>query len=140
MEGWATYVEMLSYQYAGIQEDLAELLMRNQSALLSLYASIDLGVHYDGWKMHEIYNFLKKYGFTDKKMIQRIYELVTEEPSHYLKYYVGYLEFLELKEYAKKIFGETYSDRAFHQAVLRIGPAPFAIVKEYLPDFYTPES
>ena len=65
---------------------------------------------------------------------------MTEEPSHYLKYYVGYLEFLELKEYAKKIFGETYSDRAFHQAVLRIGPAPFAIVKEYLPDFYTPES
>ena len=140
VEGWATYVEMLSYQYAGIQEDLAELLMRNQSALLSLYASIDLGVHYDGWKIHEIYNFLKKYGFTDKKMIQRIYELVTEEPSHYLKYYVGYLEFLELKEYAKKIFGETYSDRAFHQAVLRIGPAPFAIVKEYWPDFYTPES
>lgn len=51
VEGWATYVEMLSFQYAGLSKELSEMLMRNQSVLLSLYATIDMGIHYDGWKI-----------------------------------------------------------------------------------------
>ena len=137
VEGWATYVEMLSYQYAGLSDELAEMLMRNQSALLSLYASIDMGIHYDGWGIADTIIFLKEYGITDRTMIQDIYELIVEEPSHYLKYYIGYLEFLELKDYAKNIFADDYSDRDFHQAIIRIGPAPFSIVKKYLRRFYT---
>lgn len=118
-EGWATYVEMLSYRYAGLDETAAELLMRNQSALLSLYASIDMGIHYDGWLLTDTVSFLKEYGITDVNAAKRIYELIVEEPSHYLKYYIGYLEFLDLKEYAKTRFQKNYSDRAFHQAVIR---------------------
>lgn len=137
VEGWATYVEMLSYQYAGLSDELAETLMRNQSALLSLYASIDMGIHYEGWGIADTIIFLKEYGITDRTMIQDIYELIVEEPSHYLKYYIGYLEFLELKDYAKEIFADDYSDRDFHQAIIRIGPAPFSIVKRYLRRFYT---
>ncbi len=140
VEGWATYVEMLSYQYAGLDDDFAAMLMYNQSALLSLYATIDMGIHYDNWELADTTVFLNGYGINDANIIKNIYELIVEEPSHYLKYYIGYLEFLELKEYAKEEFGEAYSDRAFHQAVIRIGPAPFPILKKYLRDFYTPES
>lgn len=136
VEGWATYVEMLSYQYAGLSDALAEMLMRNQSALLSLYASIDMGIHYDGWKLADTIVFLKQYGITDRTVIQNMYELIVEEPSHYLKYYIGYLEFLELKDYAKELFADDYSDRDFHQAIIRIGPAPFSILKKYLKTFY----
>ena len=35
VEGWATYVEMMSYHYAGLREDAATLLALNQSALLA---------------------------------------------------------------------------------------------------------
>ncbi len=138
-EGWATYVEMLSYHYAGLDESLAEMLARNQSALLSLYATIDMGIHYDGWLLKDTASFLQGFGITDLGTTKRIYELIVAEPSHYLKYYIGYLEFLDLKEYAKTRFAEQYSDRAFHQAVIRMGPAPFPILKKYLPHFYTPE-
>jgi uncharacterized protein (DUF885 family) len=48
-EGWATYVEMCSYSYAGLDETLAEALSAHASATLSLYASIDIGVHAQGW-------------------------------------------------------------------------------------------
>lgn len=140
VEGWATYVEMLSYQYAGLEADAANMHMLNQSALLSLYATVDMGIHYDGWKLAETTSFLNDYGIRDKNTIQRIYELIVEEPAHYLKYYIGYLEFLELREYAKEIFGKSYSNRAFHQAVIRIGPAPFPLLKKYLRDYYTPEN
>lgn len=136
VEGWATYVEMLSYRYAGLSDELAEMLMRNQSALLSLYASVDMGIHYDGWELADAIVFLKKYGITDRTVVQNMYKLIVEEPSHYLKYYIGYLEFLELKDYAKEIFADDYTDRDFHQAVVRIGPAPFPILKKYIKIFY----
>ena len=136
VEGWATYVEMLSYQYAGLDENTAQMLMLNQSALLSLYASVDMGIHYDGWNFADTTIFLNSFGIKDTEVIRSIFELIVEEPSHYLKYYIGYLEFLELKNYAKTEFGSDYSNRNFHQAIIQIGPAPFEIIKEYLKDFY----
>jgi len=54
-----------------------------------------------------------------------------------LKHYIGYIEFLELKEYAKDLFGSEYSDKQFHQAVLDIGPAPFSLLEKYLPKYYS---
>ena len=65
-----------------------------------------------------------------------VYELVVETPANYLKYYVGYLEFLELKKDACLRYGSDYNDKAFHQALLAIGPAPFSIIKNYLPLYY----
>lgn len=139
VEGWATYVEMLSYQYAGLKEDVAEMLMHNQSALLSLYASTDIGIHYEGWSYEDMLLFWSNYGISDADALREVYELIVEEPAHYLKYYVGYLEFLRLKEAARETYGSNYSDKAFHEAVLKIGPAPFAIVEKYLDTYYTPE-
>lgn len=137
VEGWATYVEMLSYQYAGLDENFARMLMLNQSAMLSLYASIDIGIHYDGWNLTDTTVFLNSFNIKDEEVIRSIFELIVEEPAHYLKYYIGYLEFLELRNYAKQEFGKNYSNRAFHQAMVRIGPAPFSVLKKYLKDFYS---
>lgn len=132
VEGWATYVEMLSYQYAGLDPSVAELLSLNQSVLLSLYASTDIGIHYEGWSPADTIRFWKEYGISNAQAVTEIYEYILSEPANYLRYYVGYLEFLELKDYAKEISGAHYSDTAFHRAVLEIGPAPFDIVKKYL--------
>ena len=136
VEGWATYVEMMSYHYAGLPDDAATLLALNQSALLSLYASTDIGIHHDGWSLSDTIKFWNDYGINDPDTIAEIYRYIISEPANYLRYYVGYLQFLELKDYAKEIFGSDYNEISFHQAVLSIGPAPFQIVKDYLKDFY----
>ena len=135
-EGWATYVEMQSYFYAGLDETLARALQLNASATLSLYASIDIGVHEEGWDRDIVLEFLSDYGISSVEAADHVYELVVETPANYLKYYVGYLEFLELKKDARLRFGSDYSDKAFHQALLSIGPAPFSIIKNYLPLYY----
>lgn len=135
-EGWATYVEMQSYEYAGLDENLARALQLNASATLSLYASIDIGVHEEGWDRDIVLEFLSDHGISSVEAADRVYELVVETPANYLKYYVGYLEFLELKKDARLRYGSDYSDKAFHQAILRIGPAPFYIIENYLPLYY----
>ena len=136
VEGWATYVEMLSYDYADIDDDVASFLAHNQAATLSLYASSDIGLHYYGWTEDEMAFFWAGYGITDEDTINEITQLILSEPGNYLKYYVGYIEFLELQDYAKQQFGDDYSDLEFHRAVLDIGPAPFHIIETYLEDFY----
>lgn len=135
-EGWATYVEMCSYQYAGLDETPARALQLNASATLSLYASIDIGIHHEDWDRDTVLEFLSDYGITSVEAADRIYELIVEAPANYLKYYVGYLEFLELKEDAVRRFGADYNDVSFHQALLSIGTAPFDIIRQYLPCYY----
>ena len=128
-EGWATYVEMQSFYYSDVEKEVAAYLQKNQSALLSLYATADMGIHYDGWTLRDTIDFFQGYNIVDKQAI-------VEEPAHYLKYYIGYLEFLNLKGYAMKKYGEDYSNYRFHQALMKMGPAPFAILKKYLPKYW----
>lgn len=140
IEGWATYVEMLSYQYATLPSDAAQWMAYNQSALLSLYASTDIGIHYEGWDLADTIKFWKSYGISDVETIQELYQYIISEPANYLKYYVGYLEFLELQNTAKEMFQTDYRDVDFHRALLRIGPAPFDLIEKYLPFYYSCEN
>ncbi len=135
-EGWATYVEMVAYQYADMDHKLAQLFQLDQSALLSLYATADMGIHYDGWSLARMKEFFGEYQITNEEALTDVYQLIVEEPAHYLKYYIGYLEFLDLKEYAEKRYGEAYSDYRFHEALMRMGPAQFPVLREYLEAFY----
>ena len=131
-EGWATYVEMQSYYYANLPKDVASLLQHNQAATLSLYASSDIGIHYHGWKKPEMVKFWSDYGIDEEKTIDAITDLVLEDPGNYLKYYVGYLQFRQLHEkYAQK-YGKQFDAVAFHEAILRTGPSPFAILDEQI--------
>lgn len=136
VEGWATYVEFQSYHYAGLDDDVATILELNQDATLSLYASTDIGIHYEGWTLEDTKKFWNNYGITNDDTIESIFELIVEEPTHYLKYYIGFLKFEELKKETSLKNIKDYNDKSFHQAVLSIGPAPFDIVDKYLPAYY----
>lgn len=131
-EGWATYVEMQAYYYANLPEDVAALLQHNQAATLSLYASSDIGIHYYGWKKPEMLKFWSDYGISEEETIDAIIDLILEDPGNYLKYYVGYLQFRQLHDkYAQK-YGDRFDTIAFHEAILRTGPSPFAILDEQI--------
>ena len=124
-EGWATYSEMLSYYYAPISKAQATLLQKNSSVILGLYALADMGIHYDGWTLVDTVSFFRSYGITDTNTIEDIFHLIIADPGNYLKYYIGYVEFLELKKEAIEKWGSEFTQERFHKAVLDIGPASF---------------
>lgn len=134
VEGWATYAEMCSYYLSPLPKDQAALFQKNGSLTLGLYAATDIGIHYDGWSVPDTVRFFSDYGIKDTDAIQEIYNLILSDPGNYLKYYVGYLEFMELKKKAMKIDGDEFSQKNFHRAVLDVGPAPFDIVSKYAVD------
>lgn len=131
-EGWATYSEMMSYYFSTLTKEQATLVQRNASVILGLYALADMGIHYDGWKLADTAAFFHTYGITDDATIEDIYDLIIADPANYLKYYIGYLEFLELKKDAVEKWGDKFTQMRFHKAVLDVGPASFAVIHKHL--------
>lgn len=121
-EGWATYAEIYSCKYAGINP-------YQTVASLCLYGLIDIGVNEKGWGPADIKDFLSPYGITDGQTIVSLWNSMIDEPANYLKYSLGYIEFCELQKTAQQKMGSKYSDLAFHTFVLSYGPAPFSLLK-----------
>lgn len=145
VEGYATYAEMYSYSYAKeCANELApnqnfdtiyEILRLDRSAKLCLYSMIDLMIHHEGKSLEDVAAFLETVGIKDTSAAESIYDYIVNEPTNYLKYYVGYLEILECQKLAKESWKESYSDAAFHSFLMEIGPAPFDVIRKEITEY-----
>ena len=140
VEGWATYVEALSYGYASpflhIEPEILNFLGLNRSISLCLYAILDLGIHGQGWNLQTTADTLAVFGITDSDTCQEVFQYIVENPANYLKYYLGYLNFMDLREEVQETEGSSFQPKEFHKNLLDIGPAPFPVVKKYLFKIY----
>ena len=135
-EGWATYVEhSYAFHLSGMSDTLAQLFAGNSAATLALHAYIDMGIHYEGWNQEDVVDFLAGYGISDRNAAEEIFKLVVEEPANYLNYFIGYLEFLDLRRAAEKELGEDFDVKEFHGFLLETGPAPFYIIEDYMDEW-----
>ena len=143
VEGWATYAESYAYDYAAdylssgqtaSREDaaFARLCWLNRSVNLCIYSLMDTRIHYRGWTPAQSARFLKLFGIRDASVTAEIYRYITETPANYLKYYAGYLNFLDLKEEQQALLGENFNLKAFHQQLLTIGPVQFPVLRKYI--------
>ena len=141
LEGWALYVEFLSYDYAadlleqaGQPEaaQMAQLEKHTRSLQLCMYSMLDLLIHGEGASYDKVAALLGKFGITSPEACEAIYTYIAEEPCNYPKYYIGYLEILKLREAAKTHWGNAYSDMRFHTFYLDEGPADFSSLEDLL--------
>ena len=130
-EGWGLYSEFYAYDFLGLTETEAGFLRALSSLNYAICATLDLAVHTEGWTEDECRNYLSSFGVTDEEQVRALYTDILEEPSNYLKYYLGYLEICRLKESALALSPEiSISD--FHEWFLTTGPAPFFLLEEQL--------
>lgn len=133
-EGWATYVENYSYTLDnGLDPDLGKLLAHNSAITLGIYAYLDICINYEGWDKEQTAKYLGTFYNVDKTdIVDTIYDSLVENPTNYMKYYVGYLEIMEMKSAAQKILKDKFDLKKFHTFLLDTGPAPFSVI---LPEF-----
>lgn len=149
LEGWALYVEFLSFDYAGElvtehqqpQQALCiQLEKHNRSLQLCLYSLLDIMIHYENASYSQVAKLLEKMGITQPSSASAVYTYIAEEPCNYLKYYLGYLEILELQKAAREKWGDLYSDYLFHTFFLDCGPSDFTSLNEALECYELPAS
>ena len=144
-EGWATYAEFYSYDYAVrlMHEShpevepvyLADKL--NRQIQLCLYSLLDIAIHYEGASYESVGELLSAIGFTEAEVVRSIYDYILEEPCNYLKYYLGYLEIEALKKEAEEAWTTTAGENfftvyRFHTFLLNYGPADFRTLSRLL--------
>ena len=139
IEGWATYVESYGYEYAATlmknsaaAQNAVRLAWLNRSMNLCIYSLIDIGIHYRGWEEARVAAFLRAFGITNASTVSEIYQYIVETPGNYLKYYWGYLNFLDLKTASQKKLGDDFDLKEFHRKILRIGPVQFPVLEKYM--------
>lgn len=143
VEGWAMYVELESYDYAKTlmknttpdTDALYESYKLERQVQLCLYSLLDIAIHYEGAGYTQVHQILSTVGITNPETTRAIFEYIAEEPTNYLKYYLGYLEILELKREAQSLWGNAYSDYQFHQFYLENGPADFTNLSQQLNNY-----
>lgn len=144
LEGWALYVEFISFDYASrLMEEqnrpedalCVQIEKHNRSLQLCLYSLLDIMIHYENASYSQVAKLLEGFGISNPNSAAAVYTYIAEEPCNYLKYYLGYLEILELQKAAKAQWGDSYSDYAFHCFFLDCGPSDFTSLTERLKTF-----
>lgn len=134
VEGWATYIEMMSFSYADVPQETAALYRLNRSLTLGLSSILDILIHYYGYDREQTAAFLEPFGFSEKGVADSFYNAILESPANYLKYYLGCLCFQDLKKAAQLRQGKAFSLKKFHKKILETGPCPFPILYKYVLD------
>lgn len=130
-EGWATYVENMSFDYntrytSDTYKDMDKL---NNRLNLLVSARIEIGVNYEGWTLDETKQYMEELGFGSDGA-EDIMKYVIAEPANYQMYCIGWLSFLELQEKAEKELGSKFVLKDYTKAVLDCGPCQFKFVEE----------
>lgn len=143
IEGWAMYVELASYDraisLAAREHPEAALYYQvcrlDRQFRLGLYSLLDVAIHYDGLSLEEVGTLCRGLGLNGGEALTALYTYIAEEPCNYLKYYLGYLEIMELKKQAAVLWSDTERLRAtydntdflyrFHSFLLQNGPADY---------------
>ena len=141
VEGWAIYCEFYSYDYATKlypKEDQEfyslwhQLLLCDRKLQLGILSILDIYLHYYDDSLETTEDILGRYGIVDKDTITEIHQYVLEEPGNYLKYYMGYLLMIDLKEKAQNLMGSDFTDLKFHEFILNAGPSDFTNLEKRL--------
>lgn len=143
-EGWAAYVETLSYEYCGFSKDVAQFQKTYNDLILNLYCRLDLGIHYEGWSLKETGDFVRQYLALEDDGVKELYDGVLFNPTNYMIYGIGMDEINLLKEDMEALYdteeetgddaktNESFDIVEFHKQFLDIGPAPFPLIRKYM--------
>ncbi len=134
-EGWATYVEMMSFEYYEYAEEcFAEYERIDSEMSMIISARIDIGVNYEGWTAEDAAAYLDEHGF-DSSAAKDVMKYVIAEPANYQMYCLGWLEFEALRDEAEVRLGDAFNEVEFHKLMLDAGPCTFDMLESKLDDY-----
>ncbi|MCI8650161.1 MAG: DUF885 domain-containing protein [Anaerotruncus sp.] len=133
-EGWASYVETRSLQYAPTYAPELEAFALNEQLSLLSICLLDIGIHYHGWEVEQAHQEALHLGFSLdlSNFSEGIYKIILENPCYYPTYIVSQLLFEQLRATTEQALGDDFSPIEFHQVLLETGPASFPILQKQL--------
>ncbi len=136
-EGWAHYCEQMLLDQGFNKGDKKLKLVQLHDALLrNCRYIVGLKMHTRGMSLQDGIRFFMEQGYQEKANAEREAKRGTSDPT-YLVYTLGKLDILALRDDYKKLKGNQFTLRDFHDRFLSNGDPPIKIIREEM--IVTPE-
>ena len=137
-EGWATYIECMSYAYYKDykHEEYAAIETLNHQLSLLISARLELGINYEGWDENKVSTWLDEQGFGGND-VKKLMTYIISDPIVYQYYVSGWLFFEDLKAYAKEKLGDSFDEKEFHKVILDAGSTPLWFLQDWVDTWIT---
>ena len=128
-EGWANYAEMYALKYI-VDDSVVELSKINNRLNQIVTSLIDIGIHYEGWLLPDMVDYLIELGFANQTAaledFEDMYIYMVANPAVYPMYYVSSIKIDHLRDEFEG------SDYEFHEAFLNMGSSRFDVIEKYI--------
>lgn len=127
VEGWALYAEQLAAESGWYEGDLkGRLGQLNDELFRARRLVVDTGLHALHWTRQQAID----YGIQPSEV-----ERYVVWPGQACSYKIGMLKILELRAKAQKALGSKFSLKEFHNALLKAGTVPLAVLEQVVDDY-----
>lgn len=133
-EGYANYIERVAVEYAD-DPDAARFaqLMDRYTVLLILQADYVMACgHASSDEMREILCSTFGYDDPDNEEAWELLGSIIYRPGAFLPYYIAGGRFADLRAEAEETLGDEFDLKAFHESLLRRGPAPVGLTLDFI--------
>jgi uncharacterized protein (DUF885 family) len=130
VEGWAHYCEEYMREIGYNKKPEIEFIQTLDEIWRAARIIIDVKLHTGKMSFDQAVRFLARE--TDMAKEDAIAEIkrYTKSPSYQLSYLIGKYLFKKLKNDIKKKMGKKYSDKFFHETILKAGAIPIKYLRE----------
>lgn len=130
IEGWGLYSELLPKEIGFYQDPYSDFGRLSMEIWRAVRLVVDTGIHYKKWSREQAIQYMSEN--TPSAELETIKEIERYfiMPGQATAYKVGMLKLLELREKSRKVLGEKFDIRKYHDVVLRDGALPLDILEE----------
>jgi len=139
-EGWALYTERL-----GVEVDFYETPYDHFGRLTyemwrACRLVIDTGVHHMGWTRQQALDYLANNTALSMHEVTTEVDRYISWPAQALSYKLGELEIWKIRRKAEAALGDRFDIRAFHDALMALGPVPMSVMNSEMDRWIETES
>lgn len=130
VEGWALYAELLAEELGMYENDPWGNLGRLQAELYrAVRLVVDTGLHAKRWSREKAIDYFHSTTGTSMTDVVAEVERYMAWPGQALGYKLGMIEFVQLRDWARKKLGRKFDLKEFHDVILLPGARPMQLVK-----------
>ena len=138
-EGWAVRAQCDAMQFAGLNENVANILCSDTYDYFLYYSILDIGINYYGWDKNDVMDFFENTIFlqpyAEEGTAEMFIDFLTDLPGVYCNYGIGYMNMTNLRQKAMNKLGDQFDLIKFNETVLKNGPLPFNILEKEVDEY-----
>jgi uncharacterized protein (DUF885 family) len=127
-EGWGLYAEKLGVEMGIYQTPYENFGRLSYEMWRACRLVVDTGIHAKGWSRQQAIEFMTDNTSLSEANVRAEIDRYISWPAQALAYKLGELEIWALRREAEQLLGSNFDLREFHDAVLRNGALPMAML------------